>query len=197
MYKELKKNISKLRKEFLSFSKRLDGEYSESDLMKCRAYVAFAHAEIEHFLEAWAERILSKARSNWGKGRGSKTLLALLFYRGETRGVPSTPTEIGSNTYRSNIGKAISLQEGVIKSNHGITPENVAKMFIPLGFTSEDFDEPLLIQLKNFGGHRGDLVHKSSNISLERIRDPFDDVDNDINYLVEELEKLDTLLLSK
>lgn len=63
----------------------------------------------------------------------------------------------------------------VIGDHNGIKRTNIAELLIPLGILPYDFPEALLIQWDQTGQKRGDMVHKSSKVSLRTVRDPFVD----------------------
>jgi DNA-directed RNA polymerase specialized sigma54-like protein len=67
----------------------------------------------------------------------------------------------------------------------------VSRRLIPIGVFPEDFSETLLIQLDQTGALRGDIVHKSTKVSLRTIRDPFSDEMKDIDDLVVEMQLFD------
>jgi hypothetical protein len=54
----------------------------------------------------------------------------------------------------------------------------------------------MLIQMDQTGKKRGEIVHKSSKISLRTIRDPFSDEMKDIDDLVNEIAVFDAKLES-
>ncbi len=183
-----------LRSQFLTFGKRTDGSYSQHELMQSRAFIAFSHAEFETYLEVSSAKAVERAEKHWKRtSRPSKAIAAMLVYRiSKDIGLPSNPRDQGSgNRLDTLIGKAISLQKAAIKRNHGIKPENLSELFIPIGLHPDQIDETLLIQLRNFGERRGDQVHTNSQISLPKIRDPFDDELSDISFLIDEIEKFD------
>ena len=195
-FESLRSNISLLKQSFLKFDKRPDGDYTQDDRMNCRAFIAFSHAEFEHYLESISLRILNAAIEQWQKkselGRVAVAILA--FRRRENTSIPDNPKDAGKkNTLASILMEAFATQKGVISGNHGIKPKNFSEIYTPLGITENDIEETLLIQLSNTGSHRGDLVHKSATISLPLIRDPFSDEEKEVDLLVE-LERFDARL---
>lgn len=195
-FKQLEKNIEALRRQFLSFDKRVNGKYTRSELLNCRAFVAFAHAEVEHYLESVATRILARAKKKWREDRRvSIVSVALLaFKRRAEVSTPEDATKPGDKqTVDFLLMDAIHRQEIAIKRNDGIKPPNVSSMYVPLGIRLDASMEPLMIQLKNFGAARGGLVHNNSQVSLKRIRDPFDDEYKDVEFLLTELRSFDAL----
>ncbi|MGO1120941.1 hypothetical protein ACTL6U_19730 [Rhodovibrionaceae bacterium A322] len=198
-FNTLKKNTRLLRAEFLSFTKRADGHYTRGELLKCRAFITFAHAEIEHYLEMRALRILDRAEAKWDRYQTATRVVAGLLAFSITKPITiaGDPREqSGDKKLSSLVKQAFSTQRGVIKANNGLKPENLSRIFIPLGFKPEDIGETLVIQLKNLGTARGGLVHSNTQVSLPKIRDPFDDEYRDIEYLISELKNFDEIVRS-
>lgn len=195
-YGTLRKNIGGLRGQFLNFQKRLDGDYSVHELTQCRAFITFCHAEVEIYLETVASKIVNAAERHWRRhGRVTNAVAAMLAYRSQKQlNLPDNPIEQGRKSkFETLVGNAISAQRSAIKSNHGIMPKNISELYLPIGMTPDQFDEALLIQLKNLGERRGDHVHQNSQVSLPKVRDPFDDELQDIEFLVDEIEAFDLL----
>ena len=195
-YGALYKNVAALKKQFLNFAKRVDGAYSGYELTQCRAFITFCHAEVEIYLEAVSAKIVDRAEKQWSQRRRvTNAIAAMIAYRSAKEvKLPDNPIEQGDKTkFETLIGKAIASQRAVIRGNHGIKPNNLAELFIPIGMGSNQFEEALVIQLKNLGERRGDQVHQNSQISLPKIRDPFDDELHDIDFLLSELKPFDEL----
>lgn len=195
-FNRLKFNIRQLKQEFLSFSARTDGEYTKSERMKCRAFIAFCHAEFEYYLEEMATKILNRTEQAWAaKKRPGKALAALLVYRlSKDLSLSEDPRSQSSDSrLETQVRKAIMRQRAVIRGNHGIRARNISELFTPLGLQYNDLDEPLIIQLNNLSRRRGDLVHASAQVSLPRLRDPFTDEWQDVNFLLTEIESFDRL----
>lgn len=192
----LKKNINNLKDQFLNFQKRLDGRYSTHELTQCRAFITFCHAEVEIYLETVAGRIINAAERHWLRHRRvTNAVAAMLTYRSrKDLTLPDSPNEQGSKSkFETLVGNAISAQRSAIRGNHGIKPKNLSELYLPIGMTPDQFDETLLIQLKNLGERRGDHVHQNSQVSLPKVRDPFDDELKDIEFLVGEIEAFDLI----
>jgi hypothetical protein len=196
-FEALSASIHDLKANFLDFAKRDDGEYSLPERMKCRAFIAFAHAEVEHYLESLSLRILDDAIAKWDSGRelGLVAGAILAFRRREKTAVPDDPMQPGTqNTLATILMDAFNSHRAAIRRNHGIKPKDFAEIYTPLGVSAADLEESLLIQLGNSGAHRGDMVHRSSSVSLSMIRDPFADEEKDVDFLVAELGKFDAKL---
>ena len=195
-YRALRKNTGSLRGQFLNFQKRLDGRYSVHELTQCRAFITFCHAEVEIYLETVASRIVDAAENHWRRhGRVTNAVAAMLAYRSQKQlALPENPIEQGSKSkFETLVGDAISAQRSAIKGNHGIKPKNLSELYIPIGMSPDQFDEALLIQLKSLGQRRGEHVHQNSQVSLPKVRDPFDDELKDIDFLVDEIQAFDLL----
>lgn len=195
-YVVLKKNIKGLQTQFLNFEKRLDGSYTAFELTQCRAFITFCHAEVEIYFEAIAARVIDSAEAHWQRySRTTNSIAAMLVYRTQKEiSLPDNPKEQGQKSkFDTLVGKAIASQRAAIKGNHGIKPKNLSELFIPIGMQPDQFDDALLIQLKNLGERRGDQVHQNSQVSLPKIRDPIDDELRDIEFLIRDIETFDRL----
>jgi hypothetical protein len=197
-FKKLKSNCLRLEKEFLNFSRRYSGNYSISELTRCRAFISFVHAEIEFYLESIALKILSKVEKHWVKHKfANNAIAALLAYKFNSD--ISYPNNLGEfpQDKRMNevVRRMISSHRADVSRNHGIKPKNLAALFIPLGLDVDLVSEPLLILLMSFGSRRGEMVHTSNSVSLLKIRDPFSDEASDVSDLLQELELFDAIIL--
>jgi hypothetical protein len=198
-YQGLVTGIGELKSHLMNYAPRLEGNYTTEELMKCRAFIAFSHAEIQSYLEKIAKRILVEAHDRWIKSFAVDRVIATLvaFRRQPQISIPEDPGKPhkSADIYEI-VSHAFKLQEDVISKNNGIKRSNVSEILCPLGMFPKDFDEVLLIQLDGTGKLRGDLVHNVSSVSLRRIRDPFSDEIADIEQLIAEIEKLDDKLTS-
>jgi hypothetical protein len=195
-YGTLKKNVSSLQGQFLNFEKRLDGNYSSYELTQCRAFITFCHAEVEIYFEGLASKVVLAAERHWRKNkRVTNAIAAMLAYRiRHDQNLPDNPSQQNPTTkFETLVSKAINAQKAAIKANHGIKPKNLSELFLPIGMYPDQFDETLLIQLNSLASRRGDHVHQNSQVSLPKIRDPFDDELHDVVFLVSEIASFDTL----
>lgn len=192
----LRRNIAELERQFLNFEKRGDGRYTRHELTQCRAFITFCHSEVEIYLETMALRAVDRAEKKWqNKGKIINAAAAMVAYRGiKEVSLPDDPTnQAGRNRFSTIIGGAIAAHRASIRRNHGIKRKDIAELYIPLGLDPTQFSETLLIQLDKLGSRRGDHVHQSSKVSLPNIRDPFDDEQKDIHFLLADLEAFDEL----
>lgn len=193
-FRNLEKNIELLKSQFLNYQKRVDGKYTREELLSCRAFVAFAHAEFESYLESVAERILKRAKNRWeNSGAVGAVIGGLVAFRNDHKSaIPQDISKPGDKqTFKYSVGYSIASHEKAIQTNNGIKPENFASLFAPLGVNSNHVSEALSIQLRNFGKRRGGLVHSGAQVSLPKIRDPFDDEYADVVFLLQEVSTFD------
>ncbi|MGV9009215.1 hypothetical protein [Brevundimonas sp.] len=178
----------------MNFQPSLTDPYPKSDLLKCQAFVVFCHAEIQVYWESIAKKVLKEAENRWKAAATiDRVLAALVAFRcPDKASIPSDPLRPHDGGNLSWLfTKAIAAQYDVIGGNNGIKRYNISELLLPLGILPEDITETLLIQLDQTGAKRGTLVHKSSEVSLRTIRDPFTDEMADIDLLVVELGLFD------
>lgn len=193
-HQALRDAISELRLGLMSFEKRDDGTYTDEELLKCKAFIVFAHAEVEIYLEKVARRILSEARQRWQRASVPDRVIATLlaYRRKELAPLPEDPKHpTGKSDLQKIVDDCFALQGKAIADNNGVKASNLSQILCPLGVLPQDIEEAMLIQLNNTGSRRGDFVHKQSKVSMRRIRDPIADELSDILNLVDELEKFD------
>ena len=193
-FENLCEQINCLKSIFLDFDEKEQGDYTDGELMNCRAFITFSHAEFEQYLENLSLRILDSAIKKWDKSKEISIVAAgvLAFRRRGDLVAPETLQQSGDKNSLSKIlDEAFERQKKVIRENHGIKQKNFSEIYTPLGLTGDDVDETLIIQLNNTGSLRGYLTHKGAKKSLQNIRDPFNDEWEDIKFLVSELEKFD------
>lgn len=196
-YQKLVQAISDLRADLMGFPPNPTGVYSNSELLMCQSFVVFSHAEVQVYWESVARRILAEAENKWENtkevGRVVATLLA--YRRPEKVYIPrDTANARNHGKFDWLLGEAIKNQKEVIDDNSGIKRSNITEMFLPLGVFLSDLVEALLIQLDQTGAKRGNMVHKSSRVSLRTIRDPFSDEMKDIDDLITEIGLFDAKL---
>ena len=181
----------------MNFEPRDDGAYTNQELLKCQAFIVFCHAEIQVYLETVSRRIMTEAKERWTSNAVYVRVIAALiaFRRQERVTVPQDPKRpSGITDINEIIQRAFVSQTNSIAGNNGIKRANVAELLAPLGILPNDLEEPLLIQLDQIGSNRGDMVHKSSRVSLRNIRDPFTDEQTGIYNLITEIQKFDEKL---
>ena len=196
-YHALECAVADLKSGLMDFAPSPIEPYTDSDLLKCQAFVIFSHAEMQVYWESVARRILSEAEKRWNSNSAVDRVIATLiaFRRPDNVSIPENPgAPHAGGSFKILVEKAIKTQNDVVSANNGIKRANLSELLIPLGVLPENFDETLLILSDQTGKRRGDMVHKSTKVSLRNIRDPFADEMNDIDQLLVEISKFDTLL---
>lgn len=196
-YDSLNNAVSDLSASLLDFAPSPIEPYSDPQLLKCQAFVVFCHAEFQVYFETVAKRVMREAELRWrGFNAIDRVIAALLAFRSpadvHVPNDPIRPTQLAQ--LENLIRMAIASHLKVINENNGVKRYNISELFVPLGVVSDDLDEQLLLQLDQTGRKRGDMVHKSSKVSLRTIRDPFTEELPEITQLLAEIKKFDLLL---
>lgn len=187
---QLETALIELTETFLPASPRAaPAVYEPRELMLARAFIVFAHAEVEDYLEtccrAKAKRALEQLKS------GSPTLVAtsLLTYFGEKASVPAEMAKwTTANTSLAHdfpicdpavtrfmlkqTKLAIEAYVAQCRSNHGIKEANLLQLLIPLGVNPGVIDLTWMVELNAFGSERGNQAHRGL-AGVQQINDPF------------------------
>ena len=170
-YDSLYNGVSALEKTFLSFQSRPLGNYTKRQLALAAAYTVFCHAEIEIYLESWANAFVDLADQKWKANTATRPLVHMCTFHEGRNSPSSVPSK---DIWNEVIYKAIAKHRGIIKGNHGIKEENFCEMFSPLGIDTTSVDSILLNDLSAFGTLRGDHAHNSHTLLSGSTFDPFD-----------------------
>jgi len=177
-WRAAKREVDGLRKQFLPSAFDPLGQYpSPTDVRaNTRAFVVFAHAEIESYLEESAKSLAQAAERLWQKQkRFSSPLGYLAACLGEQVRVPSSPIGPKSRDvpqlFDAAAVKLFQRYYGVISKNHGIKESNVIALYAPLGLPLSTLGSTLLPNLTSFGSIRGDQVHHSAQ-AVVSVLDP-------------------------
>ncbi|AFZ46875.1 hypothetical protein Cyast_0903 [Cyanobacterium stanieri PCC 7202] len=173
-FKELEKELRKLRQYFLPKNFNDLGEYSERQLSRAIAYRILAHAEIESYIEDRVKEIAQSAIIFWGKqGKIKITLVSLLAFSGlELEKPPESLTPRQSSSQKKikeqlvldkKIGKAFANFLNLIDDNHGIKERNILALLLPVGIRSDDLEPDWLQLMNTFGQQRGIVAHTSAS----------------------------------
>jgi hypothetical protein len=181
-----------LRATFIPPAKPADSIYSTEEIEHGTAYAVLMHAEIESYLEDRAEALLDRAISAWlVRRRLSAPLIGLVCYRGKLAAIADDIFAQGpDNKLESVIHFAAQEHKNRIGANNGIRRRNIAKLFIPLGFSEADLDEALVASLDGFGARRGEIAHKPPARRTVQVVDPVDESITILDLLTE-LEVVD------
>lgn len=197
-YRRLFSEVSRLGAHFLSFPPRALGNYSRAELLSCRAFVAFGHAEIEHYLEQIALKKVDQAERRWSnRGSMGRFLAALVSYMKGDLTIPEKIKELNPGMKLSSaVARAAKMHRELIKNNHGIRHRNFSQIFLPIGVDPDEVSEVLVTELEELGKRRGGLVHSGSMVSISSVRDPFTVEQREIDNVVKELADFDKYVMS-
>jgi len=201
-FRQLTKELNRLRKQFLPRKFSEINEYSERQLALTFAYRVFAHAEIESYLEDRVWHTVLTAKNSWdNQGKAGRVLLCVIAFSGqEMENPPDTITPLKGNKNVSldklKITKKIDIVircfKSVIDQNHGIKETNLLKLLLPIGIDSDDLDKVWLANMNTFGEERGEIAH-SSAIKTKKPPNPADELER-VKQIIQELEKVDQLI---
>ncbi len=201
-FRQLTKELNRLKKQFLPRKFSEINDYSERQLALTFAYRVFAHAEIESYLEDRVWDTVLTAKKIWdNQGKASGVLLCVIAFSGqEMEAPPDTLTPLKGNKNVSldklKITKKIDIVircfKSVIDQNHGIKETNLLKLLLPIGIDSDDLDKVWLLNMDTFGEERGEIAH-SSGIKTKKTPNPADELER-VKQIIQELEKVDQLI---
>jgi len=155
----LEKSINELKRIYLpTLASTLLPSYEEQEL--ARAFVAFAHAEMEYYVEEALKELVDVTLTAAAIGKFSSATMAMLTF-GNLDKQASGTTFLKPRTVSTRIGVARSNLRTVIKNNHGVRQANLCKMTVPLGLSKDKVDSVWLGDLETFCTARGMYVHVS------------------------------------
>jgi hypothetical protein len=163
--------------------------YSDVELTRAKAFLVFAHAELEDYLEgackAKAERALAAAEM----GQITLTAISLVGHYGEripvvrdvakfterhrgfVRDFPQPGIDI-TRAMLSRIKDALSSYFEQCRVNNGVKEANLLPMLLPLGISALIIEPTWLAEMNGFGFDRGAHAHRGL-ASVQQIADPF------------------------
>jgi hypothetical protein len=80
----------------------------------------------------------------------------------------------------------------ILNNNHGIMEKNLKMLVVPAGVRLSDLDQQWLVDLNEFGKHRGEIAHKT--VGVHRPINPKDELDK-TQSILKGLKRLDRLVL--
>lgn len=188
---ELEAGLIRLKTVFLPKREQVPPEsYSDDELTSAKAYLVFAHAEIEDYLEACcrakAARALEELVSN---GIVCITALSLVSHYGEhlsitseiakyherhTKLAPDFPTHDANVTrlLLVRLKDAITAYTEQCRKNHGVKEANLLQLLIPLGISPLAMDPVWIAEMNALGTDRGSHAHRGL-AGVQQIIDPF------------------------
>lgn len=130
-----------------------------------RAFVTFAHAELEFYAEEALRDLATISVSNAVAGRLGRPSIALLGFSGlpslNGGSVLSTSNKKPARRLSTRLGEAHVSIVRIINANNGVREKNLAAMAIPLGLDAATIDNTWLNELDAFCSWRGAFSHMS------------------------------------
>ncbi|MEG0900187.1 MAG: HEPN domain-containing protein [Oscillospiraceae bacterium] len=185
-YDLFKQRIENLSEHFAIVES--DGNITPQQEDLIRAFVLLCHAEIENYIEDLATELLENGKERWDTQKTANYNIASLF-------IESEKIEKNLDTNQKSL-QLFSQFRSVIKNNHGIKLHNIKKLFTPLGYALDDFDNLFITELSTFGELRGETAHTSANTQIQNILN-FNDVKIKVDHIVTELQTFKNVLHSK
>lgn len=132
-----------------------------------RAFIVFAHAEIEWYVERASLELNEKVLNAGKAGAFSASSLALLTFAGidPVKGGDSLGVAKNPRTLSMRLGQACANHKKLAEENEGIREKHLAKLFVPLGLDADSVDSAWLGELEAFSSKRGALAHMSRSES--------------------------------
>lgn len=164
-YHSLCKRIARLQRHLLP-KLSSTGSYTDAEYDGTRAYIALVHAEIESFLEKRCKDVAAAAKTRWFVNRSINGIIFSVYtmcYSGwaELEGDSGLPKLSKKTDVEDRITSSIQQYTHVVDSNHGIKEKYLKKLLVPLSIRLTDLDPNWIIEMSNFGGLRGQIVHMS------------------------------------
>jgi hypothetical protein len=161
-YSKLKAHIAHARK----ILRNVDRKECRNDLqhLKLRSYVLLSHSIVEEFIEDLGLEVALNARRIFcDDGIITKALVALVTSQVLSDVKEKSKSKIGTDLVRNLDAfseEAFNAYRATITSNNGVKPENLRKIFVPIGIDPETVDLSLVNSMKALGEKRGGLAHK-------------------------------------
>jgi len=200
-WKDLKREIATLRKQFLP--DRFDplGQYADATRVQAhtRAFLVLSHAEIESYLEGWAKEIARASELVWLSSTKITTPLAFLLATLADRiAVPDTiraqtPKDVPQRLSDALV-KLFLKYYTQISDNSGIKERNILTLFGPLGIPATALGTTLLPNLDTLGAMRGTHAHQSAR-AIQSVLDPETEYKR-VDSLLAELVAFDEWLMA-
>jgi hypothetical protein len=164
-------------------------EYSSEELVLARAYILFAHAQLEEYLEEIARQRATATLELAKQGQIGGAVAALLAFHGDKQGLPkdfvkykersqdSLPSfpKVHPDIDRlvlSQIKVAVDAYNNAIEKNHGVKGANLVTLFAPLGVSPLQMDPLWVAAMDAFGSLRGSHAHSGLS-AVSNVSDPF------------------------
>jgi len=203
-FRDLKRELIRLRKQFLPKIISPTGDYSDRKIALTIAYRVLAHAEIESYIEDRVWEIALNAKRKWDNERKvNRTLISLIAFSGQMMVLPPDTLnpvrpsrETPSNKIKidEKIKSAVNAFHDVIKNNHGLKEANLLALLLPIGIDTDDLDSVMLATMNTFGEQRGLVAHSSrTSYRVTQLLDPYNELSR-IEQITQQMMELDSLI---
>lgn len=184
-YKDLKKRISVLRKQFLDFKPSDSPILQNQD--KLRAFKLLVHAEIEAYIENAALAVWNKCDTEWRNRKRVIAPLAFLIMFSSSK-FEGHEKQLLKN---DRIEQALISFKTVIKNNNGIKKKNILQLLVPFGVDYLSIDQTWLSTIDSYGSSRGAVAHNS--FAVQKQLDKNDELNN-LAFVLRGISRMDIKL---
>jgi hypothetical protein len=192
-YNLMKERANRLKKLFTPKKQNVSGVYKINTKEKTYSFSVLMHASIENYLELELKSIGDSAIEKWNLSQFTSIPLIAMMCRREGDEIGFSE-DVYSISAAKRLSTVVNLNHkqflGRISKNHGIRKENLAKLFMSVGFTPSGACQIIINSLDGFGAKRGEYAHTAPSSTLLRETDPFTEAAETMR-LVDELEVLD------
>jgi hypothetical protein len=185
LYKNLKKRISSLKKQFLSFNPSDSLLPQNQDNL--RAFKLLVHTEIESYIENSVLAIWNKCENEWKTNKRVITPLVFLVMFSTSR-FEADDKNNKPLTKDARISQILMSFKSVINDNNGIKKKNILKLVIPFGVDYSHIDQTWLSTIDSYGSSRGEVAHKS--FAVQQPLDKNNELKN-LDFVLKGLSKID------
>lgn len=167
-YEGLKNRINQIINNF-SFEVKPTENPTPQQQDMALAMIVLCHAEFEEYFENMARDLLDRGVEQWDESNVANKNLASLFLEHE-----KIDKKVSID---QKARQAIADYRKKITSNHGIKTSNLKKLYKPLGYNVDDFDQAFISELESFGGQRGKVAHSSKeSLKMENLPNVNDEI---------------------
>jgi hypothetical protein len=182
LYKNLRKRILALKKQFLDFKP------SDSSLPKnqdeLRAFKLLVHAEIESYIENAVLEVWNKCNTEWATNNRVITPLKFLIMFSTSR-FEGNDQQL---TKQDRITQILTSFKTSITNNNGIRKKNILQLVVPLGINYLSIDQTWLTTIDSYGSSRGHVAHNSFSVQQQLDRN---DELNNLDLVLKGIKKMD------
>jgi hypothetical protein len=161
-FKNLENCVNELKRIYLLDALMANGAHSTDQQELARAFVTFAHAEFEHYLEVAFRSLLDVVLQQAANGKFSVASLSMLTFS-------DLPSSGGGTSFKGKDARKVATRifaagvqyKTLLDDNHGVKEKYLAKIGTPLGFNKDCVDNTWLSDLDAFCSFRGAFAHMS------------------------------------